>query len=347
MSRIERALKKRFESLEGLSAVTPGVVVDVHLKGKRVALLRQGETYTYYDLASLTKILFTASASMFHFDRHRRELFDPVANLLPWWRHKTTPFDFLTHTAGLEWWLPMYEKLKGPMTPESRWAQMKKRLRAVKPARREKAIYSDLDLWMMGAFLEARLEKTLLGIWKDTSDRLDLGKIFFHPGNKPKYRPALYAPTEDCVWRGRVLRGEAHDENTWALGGVAPHAGLFGDIESVSDWGLKLRHAWRGERSPFPRQSTVRLFTGRRIPKARGDWGLGFMKPSSRKASAGRHFSKRSYGHTGFTGTSYWYDPRRDLQVVILSNRVHPTRANARFVSLRPRIHDWVVESLG
>jgi len=347
MNAFERKLQGRFREVEDLGAITPGVVVDVHQRGRRVGLLRVGKTYPFYDLASLTKILFTASRSMMHFSQHPLELHQSVGAVLPWWvRRSTTPYGLMTHAAGLEWWLPMYKKLRGPLQPEKRWAQMEKHLARVKPQRRAKAVYSDIDLWMMGAYLHHRLQSPLLELWDDVAARLDLGELFFHPGNKPSLARARFAPTEDCPWRGRVLQGEVHDENCWALGGVAPHAGLFGDIESVSDWGLKLRRAHLGEFKGFGDPVMVRRFTGRRLPRSVGDWGLCFMKPSKPRASCGRHFSLRSFGHTGFTGTSLWFDPVQDLLVVILSNRVHPTRDNAQFAKLRPLIHDWVCESL-
>jgi CubicO group peptidase (beta-lactamase class C family) len=346
MNAFEKKLARRFAGID-LAAITPGVVVDVHRRGKRVGLVRTGRTYPYYDLASLTKILFTGSRAMMHFSENPRELGQNLREVLPWWKHRaTTPFGLMSHSAGLEWWLPMYQRLRGPVKPGPRWAQMKKQLAKVKPARRERAVYSDIDLWMMGAYMEARLDMPLLEMWDETRDRLKLKNLFFHPGNKPKHARAKYAPTEDCTWRGRVLQGEVHDENCWALGGVAPHAGLFGDIKSVSDWGLKLRAAWRGDYEGFGSRKMVQYFTGRRLPRAVGDWGLCFMKPSRPKASCGKYFSVRSFGHTGFTGTSLWFDPAQDLLVVILSNRVHPTRENASFLQLRPQIHNWVCESL-
>ncbi len=352
MNAFEKKLAKRFAALESsalgpLAGITPGVVVDVHLRGRRVGLVRAGKTYPYYDLASLTKILFTGSRAMMHFSNHPSELHEPVRSVLPWWKQRsTTPFGLMSHQAGLEWWLPVYKKLRGPVRPGPRWEQMKRQLAKVKPARRAKAVYSDIDLWMMGAYLEARLEGSLLELWDDVAERLELGELFFHPGNKPVKPRAQYAPTEHYPGRKRAMQGEVHDENCWALGGVAPHAGLFGDVESVSDWGLKLRAASLGEYDGFGSAKMVKHFTGRRLPRRQGDWGLCFMKPSRPKTSCGRYFSLRSFGHTGFTGTSLWFDPVKDLLVVILSNRVHPTRENAKFVQLRPMIHDWVCESL-
>lgn len=352
MNRVERELLKRFAELdEGdelgpLSEITPGVLLAVHHKGKCIARVDVGDTYPYYDLASLTKILFAASVSIHYFSQNKRALNQSISEVLPWWRRDTTPSALLSHTAGLEWWLPMYKKLKGPLDPEKRFEQMKKQLAKVKPKRRQKAVYSDVDLWMLGAYLEGATGRSLLEMWEANADRLSLKNLFFHPRNKPRFARAKFAPTEKCDWRGKILRGEVHDENTWALGGVALNAGLFGDIESVSDWGLKLRKAVLEDSELFGDPKMVRHFTSRRVARDVGDWGLGFMKPSKGRASCGKHFSLKSFGHTGFTGTSLWFDPVQDLLVVILSNRVHPTRENQKFVQLRPRIHDWVCEAL-
>jgi CubicO group peptidase (beta-lactamase class C family) len=354
----EKKLSARIrEEVPDLSAITPGVVIGAWERGRLKGVVRAGETYKYYDLASLTKIIFTATASLHYFSEHRRDLQVPVRDVLEWSRLRATPFEFLSHTAGLEWWLPMYKKLKGPMVPSLRWAALERELAKLKPVHRAKAVYSDPDMWMMGAFLREAAGFELLDLWGEVAGRVGVREVFFHPGNKPRFRRSLYAPTEKCSWRGKVMRGEVHDENCWSLGGVSSHAGLFGTLEGVATWGLELRRAWRGDSgggrrgSPgsagrFGKPELVKYFTGRRIPRAMGDWGLGFMKPSRPRASAGRYFSTASFGHTGFTGTSFWFDPHRDLMVVILSNRVHPTRANQKFLQLRPLLHDFVVKSL-
>lgn len=347
MNGFERRLQDKVA--DAYVGATPGMLIDVHRRGRRVGLVDFGKTYRYYDLASLTKILFTASRAIMHFSEYPAELGMKLPEILPWWKNRTTtPSKLMSHSAGLEWWLPVYKKLRGPLVPESRWKQLKTHLAKIKTHRQKRAIYSDIDLWMMGEFLEARLQLSLSEMWLEVQERLKLGELFFHPGNTPRKRRSLYAPTEDCPWRGRVLQGEVHDENCWALGGVAPHAGLFGTIEAVSDWGLKLRAAFLREPAgqSFGNPKMVNHFVGRRVPREVGDWGLCFMKPSVPRSSCGKHFSLRSFGHTGFTGTSLWYDPVEDLLVVILSNRVHPTRENRAFAALRPKLHDWIVESL-
>jgi CubicO group peptidase (beta-lactamase class C family) len=163
--------------------------------------------------------------------------------------------------------------------------------------------------------------------------------------NQPQFAKARYAPTEFDRIRGGIMQGEVHDENAWSLRGVAPHAGLFGTIDDLSEFGLAVRKALAGKRS-FVSEKTAHRFSRRSVPRSRGDWALGWMMPSRPQSSCGQYFSSRSIGHTGFTGTSLWYDPKRDLLVTILSNRVYPTRENREFVSLRPMLHNFVVESI-
>ena len=346
MNAFEKALKRKIDGEVTLSDYTPGVIVDVYKNGRRKGLVHAGETYKLYDLASLTKIIFTASNAIGYFSDHPGDLIKPVNEKVGWWKSRgTTPAKLLTHTAGLTWWKPYYKKLKGPSQPEARWRQLQRILAKERAGRAGKAVYSDLDLWMVGSYLEAARQMSLLEMWESVADRLAIKDLFFQPGNRPRYARSKYAPTEDSPWHRRVLRGEVHDENTWALGGVAPHAGLFGPIEAVSDWGLKLRAAVLKDSGRFGDPAMARRFVRRQIPRSRGDWGYGFMKPTKGAASCGRYFGPDSFGHTGFTGPSLWMDPRQDLLVVIMSNRVHPTRENTSYVKvLRPLLHDWVCE---
>jgi CubicO group peptidase (beta-lactamase class C family) len=152
------------------------------------------------------------------------------------------------------------------------------------------------------------------------------------------------AATEHCSWRGRVLRGEVHDENAYAMGGVSGHAGLFGDAMGV----LTLVRGWRDAalgRSPrWPAELAARFLT-RHSDVGDGSWALGWTVPTA-PSTSGRYFSPRSYGHLGFTGTSVWVDPDRELTVVLLTNRVHPTRENQGIAAFRPAIHDAIYRGL-
>ena len=152
------------------------------------------------------------------------------------------------------------------------------------------------------------------------------------------------APTEEDPWRGRMLCGEVHDENAYSLGGVAGHAGLFGTARAV----LAVSQAWMDGRRKKPGLLTpdiVKTFTANRQGVPNSSWALGWDTPSVR-SSSGTRFSPESFGHLGFTGTSLWIDPVKELEVVLLSNRVHPTRRNEQIRILRPHIHDVICREL-
>jgi CubicO group peptidase (beta-lactamase class C family) len=155
---------------------------------------------------------------------------------------------------------------------------------------------------------------------------------------------ARTAPTEIDPWRGRLLVGEVHDENAWALRGIAGHAGLFGTAAAVGAFARRVLATTR-EDTPLARRTTLARFTTRStVPRSSRAVGWDTMLPTS---SCGARFSPHAFGHTGFTGTSLWIDPTADRYVVLLTNRVHPTRDNPRLAALRPRIHDAVVEEFG
>jgi CubicO group peptidase (beta-lactamase class C family) len=249
----------------------------------------------------------------------------------------------------MEWWQPFYKHLHGSLEPNRRWRQLQRLLESMRPKQPgKKSVYSDIDLFLLGFLMEELKQKDLLTLWREVQDGLRLDRMHFHPFNRPVFDRRCYAPTEalhDEVLQGKVLQGEVRDENARALGGVAPHAGLFSGIDDVSRWALQLRKSFLGsERTYFGSPAVVRYFVSRRLPKSKGDWGLCFMKPSQGRASCGKYFSSKSFGHTGFTGTSLWMDPVQDLIVIILSNRVHPTRENRKFVAFRPVLHDWICE---
>jgi CubicO group peptidase (beta-lactamase class C family) len=342
---------------------TPGLRIQAHSRGRLVADFGVGKTYRYYDWASLTKIVFSVTTLMFHHDQKKFRVTDPVSKWVDWFPE--TPNirlrDLLSHSAGLTWWYPFYKEVSRKVargaSPEEAWRVFegvlkRKVLRDVRERRGRaftgKAVYSDLDFFLLGLTLESISEAPLYVNWLATREMLGLSRTNFHRENKAPRAKAQFAPTEKSPWHGRVLQGEVHDENTHSLRGVAPHAGLFGPIDDLSTWGLGLRRAMRGEKSKrFPSPETVALFTKRAIPAKRGDWALGFMVPTKGGSSSGPLFSPRSVGHTGFTGTSIWYDPDRDLLVTILSNRVHPTRENRAFLALRPKLHTWIAEEIG
>jgi CubicO group peptidase (beta-lactamase class C family) len=150
------------------------------------------------------------------------------------------------------------------------------------------------------------------------------------------------APTERRAPDGDVLRGEVHDENARALGGAPAHAGMFGTVGAVGAFARMVLRTWKAE-TPLGRPDTLRRFATRStVPRSSRALGWDTMLPTS---SCGTRLSERAIGHTGFTGTSLWVDPARDLYVVLLTNRVHPTRENTRWLEVRPAVHDAIVRA--
>jgi serine-type D-Ala-D-Ala carboxypeptidase len=346
MNSVERSFVSRLVAeKDRLESATPGFVIQAFERGRLKLDVQWGKTYPYYDLASLTKIIFTAMAVGRMIDRKVLSAADVITKYWPEFPHDIQINQLMTHSAGLPWWIPIYKTLKGSRDPYARWHQLENKLLKVKRSRTKRAVYSDVDLFVLGQVMTKASGKSLSELWKDLASPKLTGKMHFNTGHLR--RPALsYAPTERCNWRNRVLKGEVHDENAGALGGIAPHAGLFGRVQDVASWALALRRTFRGQSNELMRSATLQKFVKRQTPPSVGDWGWLFMKPTPGRASCGKYFSPQSFGHTGFTGTSLWMDPKRDLLVIILSNRVHPTRKNNEFVGIRPQLHDWCVESL-
>jgi CubicO group peptidase (beta-lactamase class C family) len=200
---------------------------------------------------------------------------------------------------------------------------------------------------MLLGFIVERLSGTTLDrfVAERIVEPLSAGSLFFLPTDEDGHsrRKALMrtiAPTEFDGWRGRLLRGEVHDENAAVAGGVAGHAGLFGTAESLLSVTGGWLKAYRGE-SALLDPHIVRLLTRRQEQVPGSSWALGWDTPSI-PSSSGHHFSSRSFGHLGYTGTSIWIDPVSELEVVLLSNRVHPSRKNDAIREFRPAIHDLI-----
>ena len=355
---------------------TPGFKLQAWSKGRLKIDVACGETSDIYDWASLTKIVLSVSSSMIEVEEGDLALRDQVGDWLPELGENLNTFgsrelselrvrELLTHSAGMTWWKPFFKQVakKDPRDHEEAWAiltslvfkDVQARLEngEIAKARKGHAIYSDLDFFLLGEILRRSSLLSIPDQYARVQDRLDLSRTFFHGTVKNDVQNGvLYyrdrrertAATEKDEWRGRMLRSEVHDENAGSLKGIAPHAGLFGPISDLSSYGLQLRKLVLGERSRLP--AAGESFVKRAVPRSKGDWAMGFMMPTRGSASCGPKFSLSSIGHTGFTGTSLWYDPKQDLLVTILSNRVYPTRANARFVKLRPALHSFVVDSL-
>ena len=316
---------------------------------------------TIYDVASLTKAVITSVLCMRAVESGRLRLDSPVATYLPEFsrrghgeqpahhdadRDAVTVRHLLSHSAGLPAHRPFYLAPSiQALPPAARRAAIQEAaasepLTAPPGAR---AVYTDLGFITLGWLLErvggARLDQLAE---REIFRPLGLAATAFGPLAVTAEREI--AATERCPWRGRLLVGEVHDQNTWAMGGVAGHAGLFTTAAELAVISRALVAAWRGDRSGAEEslvdRDVIREFwSPSGIPGS--NWRLGWDGPSATGSQAGERLARTAVGHLGFTGCSLWIDPARERAIVLLSNRVHPTvRDDPRFRTFRPAVHD-------
>jgi serine-type D-Ala-D-Ala carboxypeptidase len=308
---------------------------------------------TVFDLASLTKPMITATALMLLVEAGIVGLDTPVDTYLDAYRRtdrdSPTLRQLLSHCSGLPAWRPYYQ------TIDPTWPQADRRRAMYATVHRERLIarpgtlvqYSDAGFILLGELVE-----TVTGMPLDEFCRqkifsaLHLDGIGFRNLARPS--PSIdvqFASTECCPWRGRVLDGEVHDENAWIMGGVSGHAGLFGTGHQVWRFAQGLLDGLHG-RPWLVSTPIIRMFTTRQGVPEGSTWTLGWDTPTPGKSSAGHYFSPSAIGHLGFTGTSLWINPTPRVIVVLLTNRVHPSRQREGIRALRPLIHDAVMQAL-
>jgi CubicO group peptidase (beta-lactamase class C family) len=295
-------------------------------------------TSTIYDLASLTKVIATTTVAMLLEEQGVLDLLEPVARWLPAFsgggKDEVTPRDLLTHASGLPAWLPLFRHAVGR---DAVVAAVTAAALEARPGLR--SVYSDLGFVLLGAVLEAATGSSL--------DRLT-DALVLRPLAMTETRfgcdPAILervAPTEQDPWRGRLLRGEVHDENAFAMGGVAGHAGLFGTLGDLSRFAFMMLGGGVLDGRRLVSAAAIERYT-RRCDVPDSSRALGWNTPSP-GSSAGVLLSPRAFGHTGFAGTSLWIDPERGLFVALLSNRVHPRREGPGIQDVRAGLADAVV----
>ncbi len=274
---------------------------------------------TIYDVASLTKVVGTTTAIMILFDEKKIGLDDPVVNYIPTFgggdKDKVTIRQLLTHTSGLPAGRDIWRIAQTPL--EARALVLNTSLEGRPGAQ---YIYSDLGADVLGLIVEVvagePLDKFLT---RRVFEPLGMNETMFRPADSLRSR---IAPTEVTPPRGYPLRGEVHDENAYALGGVAGHAGLFSTAADLSVFAQMMLNGGEYNGVQIISKPTVELFTSR----AFGHRALGWDTAEGDYGS-GRFLGPTAYGHTGFTGTSMWIDPKREMFVILLTNRVHAARA--------------------
>lgn len=303
---------------------------------------------TIYDLASLTKVVALTTATMLLVAEDALDLDRRVVAYLPEFsgprKADIAVHHLLTHSSGLQAWAPLYQQT--PTADSALGWIMQSELESP-PGTAYR--YSDL-----GAIVQMQIVERVAGL---SFDAFLAERVFGPLGMRDtRFRPPAtlstrIAPTERDPWRGRMLRGEVHDENAFHLGGVSGHAGLFStgpDLARFALWLLDAYHDRLGtDDRPAVPAALVRRFTTRQPGPEGSTRALGWDTPTpGGGASSGHLLDPTSFGHTGFTGTSIWIDPARELFIVLLTNRVHPTRENRALVSLRGIVADMVVQSI-
>ncbi|VFQ43397.1 beta-lactamase-related [Desulfoluna butyratoxydans] len=336
------------------SRVFPGGQLLVMVDGEVVAEPCAGTLWTggpevtpdtLFDLASLTKPLAGATLAMALVAEGLLEIEAPVSRYLPWFtgggRESVTLRHLLDHSSGLPAWMPLYETLVTmPVAERAKGLRALLQGCSLEAPAGERVCYSDIGFMVLREVVEAVAGTDVRHLFEaKVRGPLGLRDVMYAP-DLPEGRAV--AATEACPWRHKTLCGEVHDDNAWAMGGAALHAGLFGTSREVGRlvWHLASHHRDGVAGSPFSRDVVTAFF---RESRGRGR-GLGFDLPSARGSASGRYFSTGSVGHLGFTGTSFWVDPTRGVVVVLLTNRVHPSRENTAIRVFRPEVHDIVME---
>lgn len=337
------------EALE--AGAFPGVVLEIGRTAGALATICAGRLgdddeapeaseATVYDLASLTKVVATASIFMRLVDRKAVSLDDPVARWLPEWtgedRRAVTLGDLLAHSSGLTAHLPIYLDCVGRAEFQRAICTL-----PLEFAPRTASVYSDLGFMLLGFVAEEAARTPFDEQFAAIAADLAISDLTFRP---PKSWTSRIAPTGIDTWRGRLLRGEVHDQNAWALGGVAGHAGLFGTAQAVGRFARAVLESLRSGSARLASPATVRTFAARAVvPGSSRALGWDTMRPTS---SCGTRMRETAIGHTGFTGTSLWIDWEADVYVALLSNRVHPNADNDAILAVRPAVHNAVFDAL-
>jgi CubicO group peptidase (beta-lactamase class C family) len=310
---------------------------------------------TIYDIASLTKVIATTTAVMICYDNNLFELDDPVEKYISDFaqngKENVTIKNLLLHNSGLPAFKRFYNNYssadeiindiyKMPLSDEIINDIYKMPLSYETES---KTVYSDLGFITLQKIIEQVTGKEFDVFCKEEIFiPLQMNSTFFNPPDSLQYK---IAPTEyDNSWRNKLVWGKVHDETSVLLNGVAGHAGLFSTAQDISNLLILLLNDGAFDGNQIIKSATVKLFTTRYSDKSTR--ALGWDTKSGEGSSAGELFDTTSFGHTGFTGTSVWVDPTREIFVVLLTNRVYPTRENKKLYKVRPALHNAVINTL-
>lgn len=296
---------------------------------------------TIFDLASLTKVIATTTASMILFDRKVLDLDRPICEVLPEFaghdprRLAITFRMLLAHSSGLPSHKRYFEKCS---SRESLLQAVFQTPLKADPATQVE--YSDIGFILLGVAMERLTNEALDSFCaREIFQPLGMDRTCFNP--PVAWRDQIPPTLEDRYFRHRIIQGEVNDENAYVLSGIAGHAGLFASAEDVAKFALCMLR----DGLPIIRAETVKLFTARQALPAGTSRALGWDTPS-RPSQSGKYFSEASFGHLGYTGTSLWIDPEREVSITLLTNRTWPDAKSQAIKQVRPAVHDVMMEAL-
>ncbi|MEJ2634074.1 MAG: glycoside hydrolase family 3 N-terminal domain-containing protein [Calditrichia bacterium] len=336
-------------------SVFPGAQIAVVHDGKLIASRSFGhQTYdadspeitseTMYDLASVTKVIATTAIAMRLYEQKKLRLDIPVKSYLPQFsggmKDSVTVRHLLTHSAGILWWDALWKNAK---TKEEALNYIYSLPLVYAPG--DSMIYSDLGLIMVGQIIETVTGRSLDQLARQMIyEPMGMTETMFNP---PKSLLSRIAPTEigGSMNRG-LIHGEVHDENAFFLGGVSAHAGLFSTAQDLAKFSQMLLNGGIYKNKRFYSPETIKYWTtAQNIPPG-SNRALGWDTPSAKGSSAGDYFSTGSFGHLGFTGTSIWIDPNRKIAIVLLTNRVYPSREKKGIYGARREFYNRAMKAL-
>ena len=310
----------------------------------------------FFDLASLTKPLATTLAILCLIKEKKIDVDEKLPSLfekkITGDKNKISIRNLLSHSSGFPAHREYFKILNDiPVRNKNEFVENMILQEPLVHDPGSASLYSDLGFILLGRIVEKRAGCTLASYVAEKVLRpLKLEKkIFYNPlFKKNKSLPqADFVATENCPWRKKILCGEVHDDNCYAMGGVAGHSGLFGNINGVTTYAGMILDIWKGElKHPNIIHEDLVSFLTRQKNIPGSSWALGFDTPAGKESSSGKYLSRKSVGHLGFTGTSFWIDPEKEVVIVLLSNRVHPSRENTKIKQFRPYFHDGVIEKL-
>lgn len=294
---------------------------------------------TIFDLASLTKVIATTTAAMICYERNLFSVDDPVSKYIPEFaangKENVTIKNLLLHNSGMPVWKKYYSANN---KPEDILQDIYKSKLQFQPG--TKTLYSDPGMITLAKVIEKASGKPFdIFCDEEIFKPLKMKNTFFNPDDSLKHR---ITPTEkDNYWRKKLVHGKVHDENAAMLNGVAGHAGLFSTAEDISRLIRLYLENGESDGKKYFNTASLKFFT-----KKHTDRALGWDIKSPKGSSAGTLFGERSFGHTGFTGTSVWIDPDKNLFVVFLTNRVYPSRENKKIIRIRPTLHNEIIRTI-